>query len=177
MANSGLLLIQNEGSWAVSPLLSSHGFLPTRGSLMLDIVVCAMLLVMMILAVSIYLVRQKRLYFAHRTIQIGLASLLAIAIVGFEIDIRFFTDWRVAAEESPFYANGWVDRVLWIHLAFAIPTPFVWAFVLFGAVRNFNVAEPGEYSRFHRRWGWIASVFMLLTTVTGWGFYYLAFVA
>lgn len=177
MSDNWLLLIQNRDSWIGNPFIGSHGFLPTRGSLMLDIVVCAMLLVVLVLAVSIYLVRRKRLYYWHRTIQVALASLLAIAIVGFEIDIRFFTDWRAAAEQSPYYATGWVDRALWIHLVFAIPTPFIWAFVLFGALRHFATIEPGEYSRFHRRWGWIATIFMLLTTVTGWGFYYLAFVA
>ncbi|MCH2180452.1 MAG: DUF420 domain-containing protein [Mariniblastus sp.] len=158
-------------------LLGSTGFLPSRGSLMLDTVVCAMFLVLLVLGISIYLVRSRREYRAHRAIQISLALILAVTVIAFEIDIRFFTDWRSAAEQSPFSASGLVDVSLWVHLAFAIPTPFIWAYVLFGAVLRFRPPEPGSYSRFHRTWGWIASLAMLMTALTGWVFYYLAFVA
>ncbi|MDG2185445.1 MAG: DUF420 domain-containing protein [Mariniblastus sp.] len=158
-------------------LLGSRGFLPARGSLMLDIVVCAMLLVVVVLGFSIFLVRSKREYRLHRAIQITLALVLAVAIIAFEIDIRFFSDWRSAAEQSRFYPSGLVDLSLWVHLAFAIPTPFIWAYVLIGALRRFQPVGPGRYSQFHRRWGWIASIAMLLTALTGWVFYYLAFVA
>ena len=144
---------------------------------MLDIVVCAMLLVVVVLGFSIFLVRSKREYRLHRGIQITLALVLAATIIAFEIDIRFFSDWRSAAEQSRFYSSGLVELSLWVHLAFAIPTPFIWAYVLTGALRRFQPVGPGGYSRFHRRWGWIASIAMLLTALTGWVFYYLAFVA
>ncbi len=172
---SGLLTLSLQTQFSLG--LGSSGFLPARGSLMLDFVVCAMLLVVLVLGVSIYLVRSKRRYGIHRFIQIALAGVLAVAIVAFEIDIRFFTDWRSAAEKSPFYSGGWVQAALWLHLAFAIPTPFIWAYVLVGALKRFRPLEPGQYSQFHRTWGWIASIGMLLTAVTGWLFYYVAFVA
>ena len=165
--------LKNSQGW----LLGSTGFLPSRGSLMLDTVVCAMVLVLVVLAISIYLARAKGQYLAHRAIQITLAVILAVTVIAFEIDIRFFTDWRSAAEQSPYFASGLVDVSLWVHLSFAIPTPFIWAYVLFGAVRRFQPPQPGPYSRFHRRWGWIAAVAMLMTALTGWIFYYLAFVA
>jgi hypothetical protein len=38
-------------------------------------------------------------------------------------------------------------------------------------------AKPNRHSRKHRVLGWISAAFMLMTTVTGWVFYYTAFVA
>ncbi len=160
----------------VAPLLAS-GFLPTRGSLVLDAIVCAMALVLVILGISVYLVRYRRLYRVHRMIQVTLCVLLAIAVTAFEVDVRFFTDWRAAASFSPFYEGGWVDRMLVVHLLFAVPTPLVWGFVIVQALRHFPNAQPGPYSFRHRRWGWIAVLMMTATAVTGWVFYWFAFVA
>ena len=158
-------------------LLASVGFLPSRGSLMLDTVVCAMFLVLLVLGFSVYLVRFRRAYRIHRAVQITLAIVLVVTVIAFEIDMRFFTDWRSAAEQSPYFASGLVNLSLWIHLLFAIPTPFIWAYVLCGALRRFRPLEPNAYRRFHRTWGWIASLAMLMTALTGWIFYYLAFIA
>ena len=92
--------------------------------------------------------------------------------------MRFFTDWRECARLSPHYDSGVVDWSLVIHLIFAIPTPFVWGFVIVLATKRFrNGFEQGEFNRFHRISGRIAAAMMLATAVTGWVFYYLAFVA
>jgi hypothetical protein len=73
---------------------------------------------------------------------------------------------------------GWVDRALWVHLVFAIPTPLVWIYVIVGALRGFpRQPGPNAYSRIHRRNGWIAAVLMVMTALTGWTFYWMAFVA
>ena len=144
---------------------------------MLDVVVCAMVAVAAVLAYSVYLVRYRRDFVLHRKIQIALAVILGIAVFAFEIDIRFFTDWRANAEPSPYFANGAVYLALWVHLSFAIPTPFIWGVVIAAAIRYFKPLEPGEHSGFHRFWGRVAVVWMLLTAITGWIFYWLAFVA
>jgi len=162
---------------SVPPIFADQGLLPTRGSLVLDLIVCAIGLALAVLAFSIYSVRVRRNYALHRQIQTVLSIVLLIAVVAFEIDVRFLTDWRAAAEKSPFYASGWVDRVLWIHLSFAIPTPFIWGWIFYRAWKGFRPLEPGAHSRFHRRWGWIAASLMALTVVTGWLFYWMAFVA
>jgi hypothetical protein len=155
--------------------------LPGRGSLMLDVVVIAMFVVTLCLALSIAAARFGKRYRLHRAIQIGLTICLAVTLVAFEADMRFVTDWRSLAEGSPWYVRGRVnvvDAALAVHLCFAIPTPFVWATTLGLALRRFgrNV-RPGPYSRGHRLWGWISATMMALTTLTGWVFYYLAFVA
>ncbi len=149
----------------------------SRASLMLDVVFLAMLLVVPALAYSIQLAKRGK-YTAHKALQVVLASVLLVAVTAFEIDMRFFTDWRVLAEPSPHYASGTVHTTLYIHLAFAIPTLVLWIVVTIGALRKFDdPARPGSHSRFHRRWGMFAGYGMFLTAATGWVFYYLAFVA
>jgi cytochrome b subunit of formate dehydrogenase len=67
---------------------------------------------------------------------------------------------------------------LWVHLFFAIPTAVLWIFVIVQALRKFDDPPlPNAYSAQHKFWGWIAAIEMTLTAVTGWAFYYLAFVA
>lgn len=155
-----------------------NGFLPTRGSWMLDFVAVLMVAVVVLLAYSIYVVRSKRNFSLHRNMQLAIASSLAIALVAFEVDIRMFTDWRELAKSSAFYESGWVDRMLAIHLCFAIPTPIVWAAVIWVSLRRFkNGFEQGAFNRWHRIAGRIGAVMMFGTSVTGWTFYYLAFVA
>ena len=149
---------------------------------MLDFVTLAMLAVVIVLALSIYLVRVKKKKRLHRTIQIATAVTLTLALIAFEIDVRFITNWRELAQPSPFYQSGWVDRCLAIHLVFAIPTPLVWGVVIFTALWKFKSDFSSEtaatkFNRFHRISGRIAAALMFLTAITGWIFYYVAFVA
>ena len=166
----------------LADVILGNGFLPTRASWMLDFVAIAMLAVVVVLAMSIYLVRVKKNKRLHRTIQIATAATLTLALIAFEIDVRFITKWRELAQASPFYQSGWVDRCLAIHLVFAIPTPIVWGVVIFMALRRFksnfsSKMEVTSFNRFHRISGRIAAALMFLTAITGWIFYYVAFVA
>ena len=158
--------------------LLANGFLPTRGTWMLDFVVVAMVLVSLGLIVSLYQVRIRKNFQAHRAIQIYLGAALAVTLVAFEIDIRFYSNWREPAAESVFYNNGWVDLSLWIHLAFAIPTPFIWIFLIGVSIYRFDQKfGPANFRTFHRWMGRLAVAMMFATAITGWFFYWLAFVA
>ena len=76
------------------------GFLGTRGSLMLDLVVVGMLVIIPVMCMSIYTVRVKRLYAHHKRIQLATAAILLVVLVGFEIEMRL-QGWRERAEASP----------------------------------------------------------------------------
>lgn len=145
---------------------------------MLDFVFLATFGILLVMAWSIFRVRRHRQYRLHARTQITLAIVLLVAITAFEIDLRFFTDWRKLAEPSPFYASGWVDRVLWIHLMFSIPTPLLWIATVVMGLRWFGWdAVPNQHSRKHRVLGWASAIGMTMTTTTGWVFYYVAFIA
>jgi len=152
------------------------GFLSTRASLMLDVVFLAMFAVVPVLGISVYLVKYRRLYALHKRIQLMLAAVLLVAVAAFEIDMRI-NGWRERAELSPYY-GGWVDYSLWIHLFFAVTTAVLWIVVTFRALRNFpNPPTPAAHSEQHLRWAKLAAIDMGMTALTGWIFYWLAFVA
>jgi hypothetical protein len=107
---------------------------------------------------------------------------LLIAVLLFELDMRI-NGWEQRAAPSPFFnaAHKWscpAGISLIIHLSFAVPTLLLWIVVVARALRNFpRPPQPAAHSRWHTRYGWAAAIGMLLTALTGWLFYYLAFVA
>ena len=156
------------------------GFLGTRGSFMLDLVFLAMFAVVPVMAWSIWLVQRRR-YELHRRVQLVLGTVLGLTVLAFEIDIRLH-GWRERAIASTYWRDGGLnDAVDWsliVHLCFAIPTPILWAFVIFRANKHFrHPIAPNAHSPAHRRYARLAAAGMVLTAVTGWVFYYLAFVA
>lgn len=158
-----------------------HGFLGTRASLMLDVVFLAMFAVMPVLVWSVWLVRYRQNYLWHKRLQLLLAAVLGVTVAIFEIDIRLH-GWRDRAEASPYYGtpneHGLLFTVLYIHLFFAVSTAVLWTVVVVRALRRFpNPPQPSEHSASHVFWARLAAIDMGLTTVTGWTFYYLAFVA
>lgn len=157
-----------------------NGFLGTRASLMLDVVFLAMLVIVPVMLWGIRLAKRGA-HAAHKRVQLTLALILLVAVSAFEIDMRVNTDWRERAAASPYYSPSGMSAVwtsLIVHLGFAVPTLLVWIGVVTAALRRFpRPPHPGPHSATHRRWGWIASVLMTLTSVTGWVFYWLAFVA
>ncbi len=156
----------------VSP---NAGILPTRASFMLDAVFLAMFLVVPVMFWSIRLAKQGK-FELHKKVQVVTALVLLVAVIAFEVDMRL---------------NGWLDYThgskwtvpqiktyLYIHLAFAIPTPLLWVVVIVRAFKKFpKPPAPGQHSKSHKRLGWLATLGMVLTSVTGWIFYYVAFVS
>jgi len=159
------------------------GFLGTRGSLMLDVVFLAMFVIVPVMGVSIYLVKYRRRYQLHKQIQLALAIVLLVAVTAFEIDMQWMTKWELRAVPSVYFnlERKWscpVGISLIVHLLFAVPTAFLWIFVIVQAMRKFpNPIGPNEYSRQHVFWARLAAFEMLMTAITGWVFYTLAFVA
>jgi uncharacterized membrane protein YozB (DUF420 family) len=157
------------------------GFLPWRGSLMLDVVFLAMFAVVPLLAISLYVVKGRN-YRLHKQLQLGMATVLLVAVLLFEIDIRLH-GWMERAEPSPYFDSAAkftspAGIALSIHLSFAVPTLFLWIWVVVQALRKFsNPPKPGGHSRWHARTGWLAAAGMTFTAITGWIFYWMAFVA
>jgi len=156
------------------------GFLGTRASLMLDVVFLAMFLVVPVMGWSIYLARFRGNFALHKRVQLTLGAVLLVTVAAFEADIRIH-GWKDRALESPYYgdANTWgaVFGVLYVHLAFSTTTALLWVFVIVQALRKFDSPPvPNEYSARHRFWARLAAADMVGTAVTGWIFYWLAFV-
>src|SRR5688500_6385782 len=169
--------------FAQQPYAGIDGFLPFgRGSLMLDVVFLAMFVVTPILAISLWLVKRRRDYALHKRLQLAMASVLLVAVLLFEIDIRV-NGWEHRAEPSPYFDSAHkftcpAGIALVVHLSFAVPTLLLWIYVVVQALRKFSRPPiPGPHSHSHARTGWLAAIGMFLTAATGWLFYWLAFVA
>jgi putative membrane protein len=158
-----------------------NGFLGTRASFMIDFVVAAMIVILPMLAWSISRVRSGRHYALHKRVQLALGIVLLVTVAVFEADIRIH-GWRDRAASSAFAggqgATDWISVVLAIHLTFAVSTALLWILVIARALRGFSTPpQPGAHSAWHRRFGWIAAIDLACTAVTGWIFYWMAFVA
>lgn len=163
----------------------SSGFLGYDSSFMLDFVVVALVLIVPLLAISLFQVKVRRNYAGHKRMQLGLAALLLVAVILFEVDVQ----WSHGGWENIINKPGKpvrmseaelasVQRVLWIHLVFAVTTPIVWGITLGYGLRRFaSPPTPGPHSQLHRRLGWLSVTDLVLTAVTGLWFYYVAFVA
>ncbi len=157
------------------------GFLGNRASFMLDVVFLTMFAVVPVMGWSIYQVKYRQQYLLHKRVQISNGLLLLFALTVFEIDMRV-NGWRQRAAASPYYSalwsEGWVNWSLGIHLTFAVSTTVLWVFVIVQALREFpRPPQPNEYGPRHKFWARIAAVDLCLTALTGWIFYWLAFVA
>ena len=112
-----------------------------------------------------------------RHYRFSLWSALLAAILVFEIDIRLFSDWRVRADSESVMAGRCWYIALAVHLVFAVSTLVLLLWVLIEAVLRFpKPPVPGSHSRRHRLMARFAATDLLITTVTGGFFYWLAFV-
>jgi uncharacterized membrane protein YozB (DUF420 family) len=148
---------------------------------MLDVVALAMAVLLPVLGWSIYLVKYRRQYALHKRVQLGLGIVLLVTVLMFELDIRLH-GWRDRASASPYTSQDgsvdWVLVALGVHLCFAVSAALLWTAVIFRAVRQFpKPPVPATHSAWHRRFGKLAAIAMLGTAITGWTFYWLAFVA
>ena len=160
-----------------------HGFLPfSRATIMFDVVAVALVAFLPALAFSIWQVKKGR-YLLHKRLQLILGIILLITVVLFEVDVqasKLFVEggWRSLTTESPYHGAP-IDRLLRVHLVFATITAILWIVTIVQALMNFP-SPPlpiQNYSRNHKLLGWSATIGMVLTCVTGWTFYYMAFVA
>lgn len=160
----------------------SDGFLGFKTSFMLDAVVCALVAVVPALLYSIYLVKFRQQYALHKKMQLILGVALLLTVSAFEVDLRMQGGWEnvVAKREVPLSTEeySFVRKILWIHLVFAISTPFLWAFTIGYALKRFPKPPlPGDHSPLHKKLAWASTIDITMTSVTGLIFYYFAFVA
>jgi hypothetical protein len=163
-------------------LTMSHGFLGLQSTFMLDFVVVALVLIVPLVVFSLYQVKVRRNFLAHRKLQLLLAGVLLVAVVAFEIDIRVHGGWeQIVGARTPALSTeqlSVVRQTLYVHLIFAISTPVLWGITLALAWKRFpKPPVPGEHSRLHKTLGWLSVIDLVLTSATGVLFYYRAFVA
>ncbi len=159
------------------------GFLGTRASLMLDVVFTTMFAVIPLMLGSIALARFRNAWQWHKRIQLTLATVLLLAVTAFEIDMQFVTQWELRAEPSPYFSinNKWTCPVgIATHRSLVLCRANSSYLDLRGKRSLEALPQATDARRVqhrHKLWGRIAAVEMTMTAITGWVFYWLAFVA
>jgi hypothetical protein len=162
---------------AASGFPGIDGFWGTRAPFMIDFVCAAMLGVLIVLAWSVCQVKFRRRYWVHKWTQIALGAVLLMVVILFEIDIRLHGWEERAAGRVGGQPAQIVFWALYVHLVFAISTVILWPITIGLAAANFGEPPlPGPHSRVHIRLARTAAADMVLTAVSGWVFYWLAFV-
>jgi putative membrane protein len=158
------------------------GFLGYRTSFMLDFVVVSLVLIVPALLFSLWTVKFGRLFLVHKRLQLTLGIVLLVAVSAFEVDLHFVQKgWQnvVAKREVPLSEEqlGVVRGWLRFHLIFAISTPLMWAATIGLALKSFpSPPVPGKHSTVHKTLGWLSTLDVTMTAITGLIFYYFAFV-
>lgn len=172
----------DQASTRTGPTTGIDGFLGTRASLGMDVVLVGLLALLPLLGWSIAAVRRGR-YQVHKRLQLFIVAALVVAIVIFEIDVRLVSDWRERARADWLPGgNSWwptgVLAALGVHLLFAVSTFVLLAWVTTEAVLRFpRPPAPGRHGPRHRWMARLAALDLVCTAVTGSVFYWLAFVA
>lgn len=152
------------------------GFLPfSRASFMIDFIFVALLAILPVLYWSVRCAIQGD-YERHRKLQIIISIALFVAVLLFELEMRL-VGWTHHATSSPFFTT-WVYPSLYLHLVFAIPTTLLWFYTVIWAYRRFpQPPKPVRHARRHKTLGKLAASGMVGTSLTGFLFFALAFVA
>lgn len=165
------------------PGVFQTGFLGYPTTFMLDFVVCALVLIVPCILVSLWLVRFRKAWKAHRNMQLLLGVILLFAVVAFEVDMRLQGGWQQIVAKQQLGPEALAAKItqirpwLLVHLVFAVTTPILWATTIGLALRRFGSdPRPGHHSRTHTWLGWLSTVDITLTSLTGLAFYYVAFV-
>ncbi|MEK6578464.1 MAG: DUF420 domain-containing protein [Bdellovibrionota bacterium] len=151
-------------------------FLGTRADALMDLVILSLIIVVPALFVSYSEVKRKR-FKKHRNIQVGLASVLTVAVGLFEYDLKSLGGIFKITEGSS-YAGTWIlNCSIYTHMVFSLSTAPLWIGLILASLLKFpNPPKPGSFSNAHRIWGRIAMVDMLLTGITAVNLYVIGFV-
>lgn len=152
-----------------------RGFLGTRGDILMDLVVLSFVVIVPTLIYSFRAVKRQE-YNTHKRTQITLFSVLAVAVVLFEVDMRMNGGVFEMSKESRFAGTALFHGSIWFHLALSVSTSLVWTGLVIASVRRFSSPpEPNAFSARHRFWGRLGMILMGLTGITGIQLYVMGF--
>lgn len=152
------------------------GFLGTRGDLLMDLVVVAIVLTPFLFLWAVRLARRGQ-YTGHRNLQTALLGTLLIAIVLFELDIRLSGGTQAFLAGSPHLGSSLLSWLLRVHVLVAVLSFGLWGMLVVKAWRARMDLHPGLFTASHRRRGYWVFAGTVFTAVSGVWLYWLGFVA
>lgn len=146
-----------------------------RAPIILTILALALFFVVPTLLWSL---RQARLgkYQVHKRTQIGTSTAIFILLIFFEMQIPG-SDWIKQTAQSSF-PEATIRSYLSVHKSIAISTTLLWTMTFLLAFwRTPNPPRPSTHSKVHKIMGTSSAVMLIITAISGWIFYWMAFIA
>lgn len=156
------------------------GFLPTsrESTLVFDVLSLWTLGLVAVLTWSFYVVRYKGGYSLHKTLQLYLTGALVFALFWHAVNPWLDPLWLDRVLQSPYQQRGLLAPALLIHRVISYVCCVAWLWTVVYALHGFaSPPTPGKFSRDHTRVALLAAASVYATALTGWIYYWMAFVA
>jgi putative membrane protein len=151
------------------------GFLGGRGDLLMDLVILSFVIILPVLILSWYQVRQKQ-YLNHKRIQLTLGITLAIAVILFETDLRLAGGIFELTKASSYHGTATLNGWIWGHMIVSIATSLVWVILIPLSLKKFpTLPRPNSFSRHHIWLGQLGMILMMATGFSALPLYYYGF--
>jgi cbb3-type cytochrome oxidase subunit 1 len=152
-----------------------QGFLGTRADLLMDLVLLSFIVILPAIGWSWWQARRGR-YAVHKTSQLTLAAVLAVAVALFEIDLKLSGGIFELTRDSAYAGTTLLNSWIYGHTLVAILTTVIWlGLIIFSLVRFPKPPVPGPFSAHHRLWGRLGMVCMMLAGASAFPLYYYGF--
>ena len=152
-----------------------NGFLGTRGDILMDLVIVAFVVILPALIFS-WKKARSRDYQTHKTTQLTLAIVLAVAVALFEVNLRLSGGIFELTKESAYAGSSLLNSTIYIHTIAAILTALIWVVLVVASLYKFDKPpRPNQFSSTHRFWGRLGMIGMIFTGVSAIPLYYLGF--
>jgi putative membrane protein len=151
------------------------GFLGTRGDVLMDLVVLSFLFILPMLVISWRAARTSN-YSKHRTIQLSLVLLLAVAVSLFEVDLKMSGGIFELTAASSYAGTRLLNSLIYGHTLVAIGSTLVWVPLVIVSLRKFsNPPVTNAFGPTHRFWGRVGMLLMMASGLSAIPLYYLGF--
>lgn len=152
------------------------GFFGTRGDLLMDAVVVAIVLTPILFLWAVRLARRGQ-FARHRNWQTALLGVLLAAVTLFEVDIRLSGGTRAFMANSPYLGTPLLSWLLRVHVVVAVLSFGLWTYLVVQAWRARMDLHPQLFTAAHRRRGYWVFAGTVFTALSGVWLYWLGFVA
>ncbi|WP_101760160.1 DUF420 domain-containing protein [Oceanicoccus sp. KOV_DT_Chl] len=152
-----------------------QGFLGTRGDILMDLVILAFFIILPALLFSWHKVRNQD-YVTHKKVQLSLASILAVAVVLFEADLKLSGGIFELTKASSYNGTTLLNSLIYGHTLVAILTTLIWIVLIILSLKKFDKPPaPNHFSKTHKRWGTLGMLSMIATGTSAFPLYYYGF--
>jgi len=152
------------------------GFFGTKAPMFMDIVTLIVVLLPLLVYGSIFLAIKRQLRW-HKITQVALFFVTISVVLFFEYGVRVDGGIKKYITYTDL-SDSFVMGFLIIHIAIATGMMAIWGRLIYLSFKAEKAGElPGKFSETHRRLTWVTNISIVLTSLTGFGVYYILFMS